>query len=154
MTLTIKQRAFADDYIITGNATQSYLKVYKNVKSNETARANASRLLKTPKVQEYLEERMKELDKELIADQREILRALTRQARRQEKDYQVVVTKYPDYDDEGNFVLAEKAEIIETPTQNKDAIKAMELLGKRYGLWVEKVELETENKVVIVDDID
>lgn len=152
LALTIKQRQVADDYIITGNRTESYLKFYKNVKNRETAAAAASRLFNMPEVKEYIEERMAELDEELIADQREILRMLTRQARRQEIDYQVVLTKKPAFDDNGNFLgIEEKPEVIELPTQNKDSIKAAELLGKRYGLWTDKVDMDITVPEIIFD---
>lgn len=155
MALTIKQKQVADDFIITGNRTKSYLKFYKNIKNRETAAAAASRLFSTPEVKEYIESKMKELDEELIADQREVLRGLTRQFRREEIDYQVVMTKKPSFDDNGNFLgIEEKPEVIKLPTQNKDAIKAGELLGKRFGMWTDKVELEASNQVVIVDDTD
>lgn len=35
----------------------------------------------------------------------------------------------------------------------KERIKAAELIGKRYSMWTEKLEVQSEN-VVIVDDID
>lgn len=155
MALTIKQKQVADDFIITGNRTKSYLKFYKNVKNRETAAAAASRLFSTPEVKEYIESKMKELDEELIADQREILRGLTRQFRREEIDYQVVMIKKPSFDDNGNFLgIEEKPEVIKLPTQNKDSIKAGELLGKRLGMWTDKLELESASQVVIVDDTD
>ena len=155
MALTIKQKQVADDYIITGNKTESYLKFYKNVKNRETARANSCRLFATQDMKDYIEERMKELDEELIADQREVLRGLTRQFRREEIDYQVVMVKKPRFDDNGNFLgMEEKPEVIKLPTQNKDSIKAGELIGKRFGMWTDKVELESNDKVVIIDDTD
>lgn len=155
MALTIKQKQVADDFIITGNRTKSYLKFYKNIKNRETAAAAASRLFSTPEVKEYIESKMKELDEELIADQREILRGLTRQFRREETDYQVVMTKKPSFDDNGNFLgIEEKPEVLKLPTQNKDSIKAGELLGKRLGMWTDKLELESASQVVIVDDTD
>lgn len=155
MALTIKQKQVADDFIITGNRTKSYLKFYKNVKNRETAAAAASRLFSTPEVKEYIEQKMKELDEELIADQREILRGLTRQFRREETDYQVVMIKKPSFDDNGNFLgIEEKPEVLKLPTQNKDSIKAGELLGKRLGMWTDKLELESASQVVIVDDTD
>lgn len=155
MALTIKQKQVADDFIITGNRTKSYLKFYKNVKNRETAAAAASRLFNTQEVKEYIESKMKELDEELIADQREILRGLTRQFRREETDYQVVMTKKPSFDDNGNFLgIEEKPEVLKLPTQNKDSIKAGELLGKRLGMWTDKLELESASQVVIVDDTD
>lgn len=155
MALTIKKKQVADDYIMTGNKTDSYLKFYKNVKNRETAAAAASRLFNTPEMKEYIEERMKELDEELIADQREVLRGLTRQFRREEIDYQVVMVKKPSFDENGNFLgIEEKPEVIKLPTQNKDSIKAGELIGKRFCMWTDKVELESNDKVVIVDDTD
>ena len=36
----------------------------------------------------------------------------------------------------------------------KDRIKAAELLGKRYGAWTDKLEVEAESRVVIVDDLE
>ncbi|MET3616607.1 phage terminase small subunit [Peptoniphilus olsenii] len=154
MALTIKQRQVADDYIITGNKTESYLKVYKSVKNRGTAAAAASRLFSNPEVKEYIEQKMKELDEELIADQREILRMLTRQARRQEIDYQLVLAKKPAFDENGNFLgIEEKPEVVKLPTQNRDSIKAAELLGKRFGMWTDKIELDADTSVVIVDDI-
>ena len=104
---------------------------------------------------DYIESKMKELDEELIADQREVLRGLTRQFRREEIDYQVVMIKKLRFDDDGNFLgIEEKPEVLKLPTQNRDSIKAGELLGKRFGMWTDKVELESNNQVVIVDDTD
>lgn len=155
MALTIKQKQVADDFIITGNRTQSYLKFYKNIKNRETAAAAASRLFASQEMKDYIESKMKELDEELIADQREVLRGLTRQFRREETDYQVVMTKKPSFDDNGNFLgIEEKPEVLKLPTQNKDSIKAGELLGKRLGMWTDKLELESASQVVIVDDTD
>lgn len=153
MALTDKQKLVADEYIKTLNRTESYLKYYKNVKNRETARANASRLFNSPEMKEYIEARMKELDEELIADQREILRMLTRAARRQEIDYQVVMTKKPSFDENGNFLgIEEKPEVVELPTQNKDSIKAQELLGKRFGMWTDKVDMTADMNIVFEDD--
>lgn len=56
--LTLKQRAFADEYITNGgNGTQAYLKVYKNVKNAETAQVNASRLLSNAMVVKYIRDK-------------------------------------------------------------------------------------------------
>ena len=153
MALTIKKKQVADDYIITGNKTDSYLKFYKNVKNRETAAAAASRLFNTQEMKDYIEERMKELDEELIAGQREVLRGLTRQFRREEIDYQVVMVKKPSFDDNGNFLgIEEKPEVIKLPTQNKDSIKAGELIGKRFGMWTDKIDIEGDVNIVLEDD--
>lgn len=142
MALTIKQKQVADDFIITGNRTKSYLKFYKNIKNRETAAAAASRLFATQDMKDYIEERMKELDEELIADQREVLRYLTSVVRGQETQQTLI----------GVGKGAQKITNIELNASDK--IKAAEFIGKRFGMWTDKVELESNDKVVIIDDTD
>lgn len=148
--LTIKQKKFADEYIKTGNATQSAINAGY---SKKYANTNASKLLQNTTIKAYIDERMKELDEEAIADQKEILKGLTRQARREEKEYQVVVIQKPRFDDNGNFLGMEQTpQMVEIPTQNKDSIKAWELLGKRYQLWTDKVDMTLEVPTIISGD--
>src|SRR5690625_1225359 len=75
--LTVQQQNFADEYIISGNASEAYKKSYKNVKKDSTARANSSRLLANANVSAYIAERMEELKTERVADQQEIMEFLT-----------------------------------------------------------------------------
>lgn len=148
--LTIKQKKFADEYIKTGNATQSAINAGY---SKKYANTNASKLLQNTTIKFYIDERMKKLEEEAIADQKEILKGLTRQARREEKEYQVVVIQKPRYDDNGNFLGMEQTpQMVEIPTQNKDSIKAWELLGKRYQLWTDKVDMTLEVPTIISGD--
>lgn len=145
--LTIKQKKFADEYIKTGNATQSAINAGY---SKKYANTNASKLLQNTTIKAYIDDRMKKLEEEAIADQKEILKGLTRQARREEKEYQVVVIQKPRYDDNGNFLGMEQTpKMVEMPTQNKDAIKAWELLGKRYQLWTDKVDMTLDVPTII-----
>ncbi|MTO05124.1 terminase small subunit [Turicibacter sanguinis] len=72
MKLTPKQQAFADYYIQTGNATESYKKAYESCKKEETARANASRMLTNANVVAYIEEKQKEIDSTRTADMKEV----------------------------------------------------------------------------------
>lgn len=76
MKLTIKQKKFADEYIISGNATESYLAAYAK-QSRSSAEANARKLLANYSVKKYIDERPEELNDEAIAKQDEILRYLT-----------------------------------------------------------------------------
>lgn len=148
--LTIKQKKFADEYIKTGNATQSAINAGY---SKKTARVTGAENLTKPNIKAYVDERMKKLEEEAIADQKEILKGLTRQARREEKEYQVVVIQKPSYDDNGNFLGMEQTpQMVEIPTQNKDSIKAWELLGKRYQLWTDKVDMTLEVPTIISGD--
>ena len=151
--LTLKQKKFADEYIISGNATQSYLKIYAK-QSRGSAEANARKLLGKYSVKTYIQERLKEIDDEKIIKQTEVLQRLTKFARRQEFESVVVMIDKAKFDDAGKFLGIEKIpEIIKIPTPSKDTIKALELLGKRYALFSEKLEIQSE-QVVIIDDID
>lgn len=140
--LTIKQQAFADAYIELGNATQAYLKAYPNVKKENTAKVNASRLLTNANVKAYIDERMEELKSERVADQQEILETLTAVLR---GEMTSAVLRG----------IGEGAQTIDEdmPPTTAERIKAAELLGKRYRMWVDKVETDGKTRVVIVDDV-
>lgn len=38
--------------------------------------------------------------------------------------------------------VTNKGEVIETATRNADKLKAMELIGKRFGAWADKKEIK------------
>ena len=61
--LTDKQKAFCREYVIDWNGSRAYKVAYPDVKSDETARANASRLLTNANVKTYIEEIQKDLAK-------------------------------------------------------------------------------------------
>lgn len=137
--LTIKQKKFADEYIISGNATEAYLKAYAK-QSRASAEANARKLLGNYSVKSYIEERMKKLEEESIADQKEVLQYLTRVMRGKETE-EVLASV-------GNF----EQEIKEMAVGAKDRIKAAELIGKRYSLWTDRVEVDSDLTIVFEDD--
>ncbi len=89
---------------------------------------------------------MKQLEDERIAKANEVLQYLTRVIRGQETE-EVVVTE-----NIGDFMS--EAKTIKKEIGAKDRIKAAELLGKRYRLFTDKVEIEGSVPVQIVDDID
>lgn len=140
--LTVKQQAFADYYIELGNATDAYLKAYPNVKKEATARAAGSRMLTNVSVKSYIDSRMDELKSERVADQQEILELLTAIARGETTSATL-------------RGIGEGAQTIDEdmPPTTTERIKAAELLGKRYRMWIDKVETDGKTKVVIVDDV-
>ena len=152
--LTIKQKKFADEYIINGNATEAAIKAGY---SENYAKAQSHKLLVNVGVQKYIEERIAEIDSEKIADQKEIMEYLSAVVRR-EKTENVVVTlrakeeKYlPDEDGRmrKQIIETEKAEIVEIPSKLSDANKAAELLGKRYSMWTDKLEVTEPIQITI-----
>jgi phage terminase small subunit len=58
-----KQKVFCREYIFDWNATRAYLTAYPNVKDAEVASAASSRLLTNVKIQKYIEEVQKDLEK-------------------------------------------------------------------------------------------
>lgn len=149
LKLSAKQKRFCDEYLIDLNATQAAIRAGY---SEKTANEQGARLLTKVSVQEYLSKIMADKDNELIASQDEVLRYLTSVMRRQEKD-SVVVTlteEKSEYkpDDEGTIrkytTKKEVPKIVEIPTKVSDANKAAELLGKRYGLYTDKVDVDTD----------
>ncbi|HBF0403806.1 TPA: terminase small subunit [Clostridioides difficile] len=137
--LTEKQKRFCDYYIETGNATEAYKKAYKN-NNQRTSESNGSRLLSNDKVKNYIDERLRQIESKRIADAKEVMEYLTKILRNQEQEEVVIVSE-------------NGPEIIKKDVSIKDRNKAAELLGKRYALWTEKVDLDGNVGVTIIDDV-
>lgn len=151
-----QQKRFADYYIETGIAVDSYKRAGYKAKG-KSIEVNASRLLSNAKVTAYIEERLKLLDDITIAKQEEVLKYLTKVMRREEKEYTVVTlrTSHSWYEDgKKQTKESEKVEIVPIPSKLSDSNKAAELLGKRYAMWTDRQQLDANVGVTIVDDID
>lgn len=120
-----KQKAFCDYYLELGNATEAYKRAYPNCKKDGTARTNSSKLLTNANISQYIDERLKEIESERIAKPEEVLQYLTKVLRGEEKD---------------QFGL---------DATLQDRTKAAELLGKRYRLFTDKMEVTGKIPVVI-----
>ena len=103
-------------------------------------------MLRNAKVKNYIEEQLKKIENESIANAEEVMQYLTSVMRNELKEEVVVV--------EGEGEGCSSARIVKKDMSAKDRIKAAELLGKRYRLFTEKVEIEGSIPVQIVDDID
>lgn len=84
--LTLKQKAFCDEYLIDLNGTRAYKATYKSVKSDAAARVNASRLLAKANAKEYIAEKMKKIQSEKTADLEEVIRFFSSVMRGEVKD--------------------------------------------------------------------
>ena len=131
--MTDKQKRFADEYLIDCNATRAYKAAYPSVKKDETASVNASRLLSKAKVKEYIDKKLNEISSAKIADATEVLEYLTSVLRGESRSEIGVV--------EGCGEGVSSARSIEKAPDEKDRLKAAEMLGKRYGLYTDKVDL-------------
>lgn len=141
MKLTLKQKAFADYYIELGNATEAAIRAGY---SKKTAYSIGNENLNKPEIKNYIDERMKEIESDRIAKAEEVLAFLSASLRGEVLE-EVVSTESI----EGMI----KPVILKKQLSAKDRIKAAELLGKRYALFTEKVDLEGNVGVTIIDDI-
>ncbi|WP_341825316.1 terminase small subunit [Eubacterium callanderi] len=142
MGMTEKQKRFADEYLIDLNGTRAYKVAYPRVKSDETAKAAASRLLTNVNVKTYIDEQLEKIHNEKTADAQEVLEYLTA-VMRGETESSVL-----------SLCGDGCQEILEKPPDEKERLKAAELLGKRYSLFTDKVEHGGDiGGVVIVNDI-
>lgn len=63
MKLTAKQKIFVDEYLVDLNATRAYKAAGYSVKSDNAAAVEGHKLLRNPKIEKYLNERMKDREK-------------------------------------------------------------------------------------------
>lgn len=139
--MTEKQQKFADEYIIDCNATRAYKAAYPNVKKDNVAAAAGARLLRLVKVAAYIEEKLAEISSQKTANAQEVMEYLTSVMRGESESSVVVVEGYG----EG----CSEAKIIEKPPDEKERLKAAELLGRHYAIFTDKVKAEGAIPVVI-----
>ena len=137
MALNDRQRLFFKEYIVDSNATQAAIRAGY---SKKTAYSQGQRLLKNVEGKIYLKELMAEKEAALIADQDEVLKYLTAVLRGETKAS--VLAR--------DIVGADQ--VIEKPPDEKERLKAAELLGKRYSLFTDKVQQEVDMDLNITVD--
>ena len=139
--MTPKQKRFCDEYLIDLNATQAAIRAGY---SKKTARKIGQENLTKPDIKAYIERRMAEKESELIADQDEVLRYLTSVLRGETQSEVVVVENIGDY--------MSQARTMQKAPDEKERLKAAELLGKRYGLYTDRIEQEVDMDLNITVD--
>lgn len=139
--LTAKQQRFCDEYLIDANATAAAIRAGYSAKT--AAVIGAENLIK-PNIKNYIAQRMAEKESQLIADQDEVLKYLTSVMRGETKSSVVVVENIGDY-------MSQAREMEKAPDE-KERLKAAELLGKRYGLYTDRVEQEIDMDLNITVD--
>lgn len=135
--MTPRQQKFCDEYLISGNATEAAIKVGY---SRKTAKQTGSENLSKPDLRAYIDEQLAKIHSAKIADAEEVMKYLTSVMRGEHTEQ----------------VLKLVGEGIQTVTDidvsAKERLKAAELIGKRYGLFTEKVGLEGAVPVIITGD--
>ncbi len=125
--LTPKQKAFADYYIETGNATEAAIRAGY---SKKTARVIGQENLTKPAIKQYIDKRNKVIESERIASITEVKEYWTRVMRGEEKD---------------QFGL---------DASLQDRNKAAENLAKSYGMFINKIEANVDATVNSTSKLD
>ena len=148
-----RQKRFADEYIKSGNATESALKAGY---SEKTSYSIGQRLLKNVEVKAYIDEQVEKIRDETIMDAKEALAILSSIARGEREEEVILV----------NPISGEITKETKKP-DNATVIKAIAEILKRYptAKQAEKLELELaklreqvnandvqDDKIVIVDE--
>lgn len=173
--MTNAQKRFCDEYLIDLNATRAYKVAYPNCKKDETASAAGSRMLGNVKVQEYISEKQKQIEKRTEVTQDRVINELANVAFTNATDFaQIVEKEYEEniYDEEGKCIgtkpkkykyleltntkdLTEQqksaiAGIKQTANgieiKTNDKVKALELLGRHLGIFNDKLDVNIKEK--------
>ena len=140
--MTEKQMLFCEEYLKDHelNATKAYLRVYTTCKKSEAAKACASRLMAKPEIKEYIRKKLDEIHDRNTADANEVMEYLTSVMRGNSKS-EVLKLDGDGYQ-----------KVIEKRPEEKDRLKAAELLGKRFGLFKDGVIVDGDSSITIKVD--
>lgn len=132
--MNAKQRKFADEYLIDCNATQAAIQAGYNEK---TAYSQGQRMLKNVEVKAYIDEQLERLHNEKTADAQEVLEYLTAVMRGQHREQTLQLV--------GDGVQT----ITDIDVSARERLKAAELIGKRYGMFKDNLDVGGSIPVVI-----
>lgn len=159
--LTAKQQRFVEEYLTDLNATQAAIRAGYSVKN---AAKIASQLLDKTRVKNAIDKAIAERSRRTGITQDRVLQELAKIAFVNATD----VINMDDATIKGNAnredtaaiasvkvktIPGEDGDIIEREVKICDKLKALELLGKHLGMFTDKLNVNAEMAVKIVDDI-
>ena len=153
--LTPRREAFCMCYVkLGGNATQAYKDAGYRVKNDNSAAASASALLRNPNVKLRIDEIRQELHSkqiDTIADRTAAIKAKNIMDIAEMQERLSAVARQEATEE----YISSSGETMERKVSMKDALKAMELLGKMQGAFLDRqqVEMSGAMPVVIKDDV-
>lgn len=143
MSLNPRQLAFADEYIITGNATQSAIKAGY---SEKYANTNASKLLQNTTIKSYIEQKIKEIQVNKHLSMEEALAITASIAKGEPQRFEVIKR-----DPITNEVI--EREISEYSAGFKERNQALEHYYKINAAFIDKQKVEVTEVPTFIDDI-
>lgn len=132
--MTEKQKRFCDEYLIDLNATQAAIRAGYSAK---TAKAIGCENLTKPDIQAYIQEQLDRIHEQKTADAQEVIEYLTSVMRGEHTEQALQLV--------GDGVQ----EICDISVSAKDRLKAAELIGKRYGIFTDKTDLNIAQPIII-----
>ena len=131
--MTEKQKRFCEEYLTDMNATQAAIRAGY---SKRTARQMANRLLTKVDIREYIDSLLKEIHSQKVATAAEVMEYLTSVQRGESQSAYITV--------EGVGEGCSQTVITMKTPDEKDRLKAAELLGKCYGIFTDRVQATVE----------
>ena len=128
--MTKKQKQFVDEYLIDLNATQAAVRAGYSPK---TAKAAGNRLLTFVDVKSYIQEQLEIIHTERTADAQEVIEYLTSVMRGESVGEELV----NEFIGDGRSC---PTKVKKAPSE-KDKLRAAELLGKRFGIFTDRTEI-------------
>ncbi|MDO4173706.1 MAG: terminase small subunit [Eubacteriales bacterium] len=133
-----KQRErFCLEYASGQNGTQAAIAAGY---SEKTAGSKANQLLKIVEVKDRINELMTQFESEKVADAQEVMEYLTSVMRGESRSSVLC------------FAGEGVQRIIEKPPDEREKLKAAEMIGKRYGLYTDKIDLDADAELHITVD--
>lgn len=129
--MNAKQKRFCDEYLIDCNATQAAIRAGY---SKKTAKVTGAKLLTNANLKNYIDKQLEKISSKKIADVTEVMEYLTSVLRGESISEIVVV--------EGCGEGCSEARNIDKAPDEKERLKAAELIGKRYGIWKDNVDVK------------
>ena len=156
MALNDKEKCFANEYIINkGNAYKAALSAgyakntakvaYQWIEEPKTDSTQKRNLPFKPELKEYISKRVEEMESEKIADAKEVMEYLTSVIRGESLSEIVVI--------EGTGMGESRARTMMKAPDEKDRLKAAVEMGKILGISTQKIDLDGNVGVTIIDDL-
>ena len=147
--LSLKQKKFADEYIISGNATKSAIEAGY---SKKTAESIGSRLLRNVKVSEYISKRVQEVFEERAMSVAEALAISASIARGEIQQGQTKKNVKVYVGDQVEEETVTETEYQFTPTI-EERQRSLDHILKVNGAYLDRKEIDVTGMVQFIDDI-
>jgi phage terminase small subunit len=159
--MTTKQKRFCEEYLIDLNATQAAIRAGYSPKS---AHSIATENLQKPAVRAHIDQALAEQSRRTGVTADRVVRELARVAFANSQDvidFDSATIKPDATRDDTAAISSVKVKTIPMPDGDgvereikmADKLKALELLGRRLGLFTDNVNVSGEGVVQIVDDV-